>query len=604
MRLIALALSTLAVMGQSGPAPQLPTFKTGVDIVELDVTVLDKDRRPVQGLTAADFSVLEKGQPQPIVAFAAIDVPPPVPAAAAWLREAPLDVVSNASENRRIVTILMDDAYTRFDPDVAKRAKHIAFGSIDQLGPADLASVIFTFQGRAQNFTADREKLRAAVESYIPKTTPAGPPVSCVLQQQSCDLRALSTAAAALVAAPPGRKIAILIGGGRAFSFGEMGNPMTRNEGPEIQDMFRDLQRANITVYSFDAHGLENRSMSAENRSAQTVSLADNETLYSFAESTGGRAVANTNDPAALVPIAFRESSSYYLIGFRSADVTPSGKFHKIEVKVSRAGVDVRTRNGYFAPSKRTAPVETVNGLPTGDLPLEATAAAFAVPGRSTAEVIVVGRLASAEHRNVSLTATAIDLDGKLHGTERQTIEITPGARAPDLPAHLPLSPGRYMVQLSAESDGKSGSVFVDVDVPNFTKPSLSMSGLLVERSPAPPLGDKAIAALIPVSPTTQRAFTSTDDVSAYAKVYQGGKGRILPVKMSAKVTNAANVAVSHQELVLEPEQFGTARAADYRIRLPLAHLDPGDYLFEVEAKSGAPQVRRTIRFSIARAGA
>jgi hypothetical protein len=54
-----------------------------------------------------------------------------------------------------------------------------------------------------------------------------------------------------------------------------------------------------------------------------------------------------------------------------------------------------------------------------------------------------------------------------------------------------------------------------------------------------------------------------------------------------------------NQDLVLEPEQFGVARAADYRIRLPLAHLDPGDYLFEVEAKSGAPQARRTLRFSI-----
>ena len=48
---------------------QLPTFRTGVDVVELDVTVRDKDRRPVQELTAADFTVLERGKPQPIVAF-------------------------------------------------------------------------------------------------------------------------------------------------------------------------------------------------------------------------------------------------------------------------------------------------------------------------------------------------------------------------------------------------------------------------------------------------------------------------------------------------------------------------------------------------------
>jgi hypothetical protein len=270
-------------------------------------------------------------------------------------------------------------------------------------------------------------------------------------------------------------------------------------------------------------------------------------------------------------------------------------------VKVNRPGVTVRTRNGYYAPAKKSAPADTINGLPAGDLPLEATAAAFAAPGRSAAEVIVVGHVASAEHRNVSLVVTAIDLDGKLHGTERQTIEITPapGSRGPDLPSHLPLLPGRYMIRLSAESEGKSGSVFVDVDVPNVSKTPLSMSGLLLQLSPAPPVADKAIAALIPVNPTTLRTFAPHDDVVIYAKVYQGGKGRVLPVKMSAKVTNARDDAVSRQDLVLEPEQFGAARAADYRVQLPLAHLEPGDYLFEVEAKSGAPLARRTVRFSI-----
>jgi hypothetical protein len=228
----------------------------------------------------------------------------------------------------------------------------------------------------------------------------------------------------------------------------------------------------------------------------------------------------------------------------------------------------------------------------------------FAVPGRDDAEAIVVGHLRSSTRGEVALAATAIDLDGKLHGTQRQTMEVTPapGSRGPDLLSHVPVSPGRYMIRLSAETNGQKGDVFVDVDVPNFEKAPLSVSGLLVQRAPAAPVADKAIAALIPIGPTTQRTFTASDDVDVFARVYQGGKGRLVPVRMSAKVTNAGNLAVSGQDMVLEPEQFGIARAADYRIRLPLAHLDPGDYLFEVEAKSGAPQARRTLRFSIATA--
>ncbi len=64
------ALAVAPIAQQQQPAaPQPPPFKTGVDAVQLDVSVLDKDRRPVRGLTAADFTVLEEGKPRQIVAL-------------------------------------------------------------------------------------------------------------------------------------------------------------------------------------------------------------------------------------------------------------------------------------------------------------------------------------------------------------------------------------------------------------------------------------------------------------------------------------------------------------------------------------------------------
>ena len=46
-----------------GQTQQPPVFRSRTDVVELDVSVLDKNRRPVRGLTRDDFAILEDGQP-------------------------------------------------------------------------------------------------------------------------------------------------------------------------------------------------------------------------------------------------------------------------------------------------------------------------------------------------------------------------------------------------------------------------------------------------------------------------------------------------------------------------------------------------------------
>ena len=68
----------VAVLLSVPVAQQLPPvepqmFRTGVDAVQLDVSVLDAERRPVRGLSAADFTVLEEDKPRRLVAFSAID---------------------------------------------------------------------------------------------------------------------------------------------------------------------------------------------------------------------------------------------------------------------------------------------------------------------------------------------------------------------------------------------------------------------------------------------------------------------------------------------------------------------------------------------------
>src|SRR5688572_18935053 len=86
--------AAVTVAAAQSPEPQ-QTFRTGVDLVRLDVSVLDKNRQPVDGLRAEDFTVLEDGKPQPVVAFAAVDIPSPPPVAAEWMRQVGSDVATD-----------------------------------------------------------------------------------------------------------------------------------------------------------------------------------------------------------------------------------------------------------------------------------------------------------------------------------------------------------------------------------------------------------------------------------------------------------------------------------------------------------------------------
>jgi len=120
-----------------------------------------------------------------------------------------------------------------------------------------------------------------------------------------------------------------------------------------------------------------------------------------------------------------------------------------------------------------------------------------------------------------------------------------------------------------------------------------------LQRRPAPPIRDKFVSDLVPIVPTTHRRFLASDDVVVFVRIYQGGKGRIVPVRMTATVKNENDTIASNHEGMLEVDNFSQNRAADFELPLTLQHLSPGEYLLEVDAQSGARHVTRTARFSV-----
>ena len=626
LRVIVVAAVVIAAVDlvrarQAQPAGQTPTFRVRTDLVQLDVSVLDEKGLPVRGLSAEDFTILEDGAPQPVAAFAAIDVPTWSAAPAAWTREVGPDVASNRLEARRAVVIVMDDFFPRWDPGVTKVAKSIAIAAIDELGPADLAAVVYVVNRRnGQEFTLDRGRLRAAVERFIPTgLTPAsgdrfsaslpsggltvpsrmGPQTSGACMQ-NCVVMALNNIGEIFDSWPGARKTVVLISPAGLSS----GVEALLSEGHDRSRMFAALQRANVNVYQFDPHGL------------QIGSPVSND-FAAFAENTGGRAVTNTNEPADFVPQMYRENSSYYLLGFRPASDKPDGRFHRIKVEVKRPGVQVRARAGYYAPlgrppapSKREASAvdrALSGGLPVGDLPLSLATVPFATASKPGAAVAVVARLdhagESAPGTVVEFTAKAFDGDWKQVASATQTFMLPADDRArfAESAQRLNLPPGRYEIRAAMRStvDDRVGSVYTSVVVQNFSREPLALSGLAVERQAGGAAMADDLAAVVPARMTTERQFTAGERVAVVARVYQGRAKQPLPVRMTARIVDIEDRAASTTEALLEPAGFSASRHADYRVDLPLDRLVGGEYLLIIEASAASTTVRRELRFAI-----
>jgi VWFA-related protein len=149
---------------------QNPTFRSRADLVQVDVIAVDKDGNPIRGLTAADFTLRDRGKPQTIATFdefAHENGVQETPAEIAWKTQPATlkrDVSSNqANDVERRVLIVIDDVHLykgRTD-----RAKEIARKTVTDLGPEALMAVLFTSREHSTEITRDRSELLAAIET-------------------------------------------------------------------------------------------------------------------------------------------------------------------------------------------------------------------------------------------------------------------------------------------------------------------------------------------------------------------------------------------------------------------------------------------------------
>jgi hypothetical protein len=413
-----------------------------------------------------------------------------------------------------------------------------------------------------------------------------------------------------------------------------------------LMAVYRDARLSNVNVYTVSPAGVGGMAALLQSEVWKGRILPAYETygnytdfLVGLAENTGGRAFPDRNEFATAIDQVFVENGSYYLVGYPPPAPFIDGKYRRVEVKVNRADVIVRTRNGYYndkpADAKKVenaSPLTTALAglLPKTEIELEATAAPFAMPGRPEAGVVVVltihqdtGERDSRTREKVDVQVAAFSNEGAPRGNMQYGTEVTlrPGPAGQveyEVLTGMSLKPGRYQLRLSAlvGAQNKTGSVYYDLEVPDFQARPLSLSGLLLTSDPKPVSTDTdRIKAYVPVAPTARRTFSGADRVTAFARIYQGGQtsaaapdparprqsGPVLQtVQLSILVTDSQGTVRFRRAEAVAADIFGpNDRMAEFRMDVPLKDLTAGEYLLTLDATSSRGAARRDVRFTI-----
>lgn len=164
---IACCAASLAAQQTPAKSPQTPVFRTGVELINVDVVVADKDGNVVRGLKQTDFALTDRKKPQTVSTFEEVSherataAPSPATMFPASLK---MDVVDNqSSQADRLILMVVDDLHIwqgRTD-----KAKEIARDVITKLGAQASMAVLFTSGDHSTQVTQDRSQLLSAINT-------------------------------------------------------------------------------------------------------------------------------------------------------------------------------------------------------------------------------------------------------------------------------------------------------------------------------------------------------------------------------------------------------------------------------------------------------
>ena len=298
MNSLLLVVPLVALLSAQAPpsGSEVPTRLT------LDVVAVDRNGAPIVDLRPDEFEVWISGYRVPVdeVVF-----------------------VTPATAPRTVV-LLLDNAAV--GPDLAMRVREAARAFVKRLGERDRI-IVQPVHGPPTESTGEPARVLQAIDSYRVQGFPlriedAGEHV----------LRLLTTLARRMIEIP-GRKAIVAIGAVWMFDT-PLPPPGLRDLHAEWLAAMRTMSAANASLYVIDPVGL---------RPIQGFSYGGDS---GFANETGGYAFVNTNDLTGAAAKIADESGTYYVLRMIDPPVQRTADLRKVDVKVLRKNVTIRTRRG------------------------------------------------------------------------------------------------------------------------------------------------------------------------------------------------------------------------------------------------------------------
>jgi VWFA-related protein len=668
-RILAMLLQ-LALVCSSLPAQQPTdyTFRVQTELVLVNVTVRDKNGNFVRGLKPQDFTILEDNKPQKVDSFDVEDIdavatqnvaqakplPSPLSQPANPAGAAPPAASSqNQFKDRRIIVLFFD--LSAMEPDEIDRAVTSAEHYVDtQMAPADLVSIVSLGSALLvnQDFTSDRDVLKKQLQAFssgsgqgfeegTTGSTEGTPDTGQAFTADDTEYNIFNTDRRLEALRSVAEKLSHL-DQKKSLIYFSSGMDRTGIENQsELRAATNAAVRANLAIYTMDMRGLQAlvaggeaqnaslRGTSAYSGQATINALNSNfttqETLVTLASDTGGRAFLDSNDFGQVFKGVQQDTSTYYLLGYRSTNPARDGRYRRITVKVNIPGVKIDYRRGYYAPAdykhstkedkELQLQQELASELPTTDLPLYLSTAYFRVETNKfyiPISLVVPGSeipfTRSSDRDKATLDVIGIVTDGQHHAVTqiRDTVKLAVDTSSEvqkknvQYDTGLSLPPGKFHLKFVVRENqtGRMGSFETDLDVPDLKSQPLKMSSIVLASQLQPAKKGATPSPLIrdgsEIVPNVTHVFSSGQQLRLYYEVYDparvGASGTSEATSAKPGIHLVTNVAffrgktkVFESSLIELTELNARDRKAGvFQLELPLSSLAPGFYTCQV----------------------